>query len=85
MPDKPRSITYRRLLRYVRPYVKRLAAGVLCGILFAGSTAGILPVLRDVLPRFFNVEERATLTTIVGVAALLLTVAAVRGIGAFLA
>lgn len=69
----------------MRPYVKRLAGGLLCGILFAGSTAGILPVLRDVLPRFFTAEEQSSAIAIISVAVLLLAGAAVRGVGAFLA
>lgn len=85
MPDIPRPVIYRRLLRFARPYAKRLVGGILCGILFAGSTAGALPLVRDILPRFLDVEKQAPLAAIAGVVALILMIAALRGLGAFLA
>lgn len=85
MPDTSQPFTYRRLLALAKPYSGRLALGIICGILFAGSTAGMLPLVRDVLPRFLDVEKQASLAAILGVVALILIVAAVRGLGAFLA
>jgi len=75
----------RRLIAYARPYLSRLIVGILCGILFAGSTVGILPLMRDVLPRFLDVEVKTSLLAILAVTSLLLLVAALRAIGAFLA
>ncbi len=84
MPDSSPPHIYRRLLEYARPYRARLAGGIVFGLLFAGSTAGTLPLVRDVLPRFLNVETQASTMAILGVVALILTVAMVRGMGAFL-
>ncbi len=85
MPDTPGSSIYRRLLAYARPYKVRLIGGILCGLIFAGSTAGALPIIRDVLPRFLDMEKQASTLAIAGAVALILLVAAVRGAGAFLA
>ena len=40
---------YRRLFPFMRPYLPRLLAGLLCGILHGGSTFGMIIVLRFAL------------------------------------
>lgn len=51
-PDKsslhPTGI-YRRLFPFMRPYLPRLLAGLVCGILHGGSTFGMIVVLRFAL------------------------------------
>jgi subfamily B ATP-binding cassette protein MsbA len=46
--------TYRRLLGYARPYWKRLSLGILFGVLFGGSTAGIILSLMTGLDHMFG-------------------------------
>ncbi|MFU8780546.1 MAG: ABC transporter ATP-binding protein [Kiritimatiellia bacterium] len=79
-----RNLTYVRLIRYSRPYLPRLIAGAICGILFAGSTVGVLPVLQQMLGRFFDVDNPLTLkvTLLIGGALILLVV--IRGVGQYL-
>ncbi|MBN1268536.1 MAG: ATP-binding cassette domain-containing protein [Kiritimatiellae bacterium] len=74
---------YRRLLGYARPYAGRLALGVVFGILFGGSTAGILGALKENLANIFNPQEVPLRTTIL-IAALLPAFALLRGIGDYL-
>lgn len=74
--------TYRRLLRYVRPHAGRLAVGVLAGLLFAGSTTSMLLVFRHLLTTVF-VERVDNLHAALAIAALMPTLAAVRGLGFF--
>ena len=38
--------TYKRLMRYAYPYRRRLAIGVVFGVLFGGSTAGMVFALQ---------------------------------------
>jgi len=75
--------TYRRLIRYTRPYLGRLIIGGLCGVLFAGSTVGLLPVLERMLGHFFDPEQALTLTgsLLLGGGVILLVL--VRGIGQY--
>ncbi len=73
--------TYRRLLGYVRPYLSRLFIGIFFGILFAGSTTGLLGAARNVLTDVF---EHASFHTVVLVGVLLLIFALGRGVGQFL-
>ena len=40
---------YRRMFPFVRPYLPRLLLGLICGILYGGSTFGLIIVLRFVL------------------------------------
>ena len=40
---------YRRMFPFVRPYIPRLLLGLICGILFGGSTFGLIIVLRFAL------------------------------------
>lgn len=75
--------TYRRLLRYARPYAGRLAAGIVFGALFGGSTAGILGAVRENLARIFS-PERTPWGAAIAVAALLPMFALLRGVGDYL-
>lgn len=74
--------TFRRLFRYSRPYLSRLLLGALCGILFAGSMAGLLVALKGVFGRIFNPEAISWSRTLFFVG-LLMAFALVRGVGHF--
>lgn len=73
---------YRRLVHYLKPYWKRLAIGVVFGILFAGSTIGLLPSAKEFMGQVFNIEE-ATLNQTLMWAGVLLLLGAGRGLGFF--
>ncbi len=75
--------TYRRLIHYARFYRKRLIIGMLCGILFSGSTVGILPKLKDVLGQFIHPEKGidTRMVLILGLGIIVLVI--LRGIGQF--
>ncbi|MBW7908447.1 MAG: ATP-binding cassette domain-containing protein [Kiritimatiellae bacterium] len=72
--------TYRRLLRFARPYTLRIIGGVLFGVLFGGSTTGALLALRETLSGVFNPEE-FPLAGVIAVAALLPLFGLARGLG----
>ncbi len=72
--------TYFRLLTYARPYRVRLVVGLLFGILFAGSTAGIFPAVKNTLGEVFD-PETMSLGAIIGVAVILPGLGLLRGIG----
>ncbi len=76
--------TYRRLIGYTRPYLWRLLGGAVFGMLFAGSTVGMLPVLQRTLGHFFDEEQALTLriTALLGGALVLLVL--IRSAGQFL-
>ena len=42
-------IIYRRLYPFMRPYIARMVLGLTCGILYGGSTFGVIVVLRYAL------------------------------------
>lgn len=75
--------TYFRLLRQCRPYRWRLAAGIVCGLVFGGSTTGLLVGLKKTLASVFNPDEY-TMAATLAVAALLPLFGLVRGVGDFL-
>ena len=81
---KNRNRVYLRLIWYARPYLGRLIGGAVCGMLFAGSTVGLLPVLQQMLGRFFDADDTLTLrvTLLIGGGLTLLVV--IRGVGQFL-
>jgi len=81
---KDHNRTYLRLIWYARPYLGRLVVGAVCGVLFAGSTVGMLPILQEMLGRFFNAYEPLTLpiTLLIGGGLTLLML--IRGIGQYL-
>ncbi len=75
---------YRRLLGYARPYWKRLLLGTGFGLVFGGSTAGLLLAVNRVLPLVFH-EDRVAVggTTVLLVSAALVVAALVRAAGDF--
>lgn len=73
--------SYKRLIRYSRPYIFRLIVGGICGMVFAGSTVGLLAVVRDFLR---NTLQNATWATLVMIAVALPVLAIGRGVGQFL-
>lgn len=74
--------TFRRLMRYVKPYTARLLVGAVCGALFAGSTTGMLYALKGTVAKVFDPQGMA-LTAVFGISGLLFGFAVVRGIGYF--
>ncbi len=72
--------TYWRLISYARPYLSRLIIGIACGILFGGSTIGMLVAVRDV---FRDVFTNAPFPQVLLVAAFLPLCAVGRGVGQF--
>lgn len=75
--------TYLRLVQYAKPYWGRLLIGTLFGIVFAGSTAGLLPAVKNTLGHIFNPEQLA-LSSVIGVAILLPILGLVRGAGFYI-
>jgi len=73
--------TYKRLIAYARPYIWRLIIGSVCGIVFAGSTTGMLVAARDILREVF---QKAPLYQVVFIALLLPLLAFARSVGQFL-
>ncbi len=73
--------TYFRLIRRTRPYLWRLVLGTLFGVLFAGSTTGLLAALRDVLRRVFSQDDLVAFVWFLVVMPLL---ALIRGVGQYL-
>ncbi len=73
--------TYWRLISFSRPYLTRLIIGTACGILFGGSTIGMLVAVRDV---FRDVFADAPFPQVLLVAATLPLFAVGRGVGQFL-
>ncbi len=76
--------TYMRLIRYARPYLGRLITGAICGVLFAGSTVGLLPVIQEMLGRFFDTGEPLTHRVALIIGGLLVVLVILRGLGQFL-
>lgn len=76
----PARDTYRRLLRYVAPHRSRLAVGILFGLLFAGSTTGMLLVFRRLLSTVF-VDRVDSLRAALVIAGMMAVFALVRGLG----
>jgi ATP-binding cassette, subfamily B, bacterial MsbA len=75
--------TYRRLVRYVLPYRRRLAAGFLCGIVFGGSTVGALSAVPRVLERFFDLNTPMSWRAVAAISALLIAMVLARGVGSY--
>ncbi|MCX6993892.1 MAG: ABC transporter ATP-binding protein [Kiritimatiellaeota bacterium] len=69
------------MIGYARPYVVRLIVGSVFGIIFAGSTTGLLVAMRDVLR---NALQNAPWQTVILIALSLPILAAGRGVGQFL-
>lgn len=75
--------TYGRLLHYTRPYLGRLIAGGLCGIVFAGSTVGFLPAVKSNFANIFNYETAGP-DVVWSFTFVILALVIVRGIGQYL-
>ena len=75
--------TYIRLLGYLKPYRARLFAGILCGIIFAGSSVGWLSAANKTFGSIFNYET-ASQGKIWLLALALPVIALVRGIGQYM-
>ncbi len=71
-----------RLFSYAKPYVPRLLLGTFFGILFGGSTAGLLPVIQKNLSMLGDLGRLSLQATII-IAALLPLLTILRGIGDF--
>jgi ATP-binding cassette, subfamily B, bacterial MsbA len=87
-PAKPSALreewaTYVRLIQYALPYKGRLIIGTLFGIVFAGSTAGILPAMKNTMAELFN-PETMTWMAILGTAIALPILGLLRGIGYYI-
>lgn len=74
---------YRRLLGYARPYQWRLFLGLLFGMLFGGSTAGLLGSFQKTIAQMFD-PTHLPLLAVATIAALLPLFALLRGVGDFL-
>jgi ATP-binding cassette, subfamily B, bacterial MsbA len=75
--------TFGRLVRYAKPYWVRLLWGTLFGMVFASSTASILPAIKYTFEHIFNPGELG-LRAVAGVAILLPILGILRGVGFFL-
>ncbi|MEI6150409.1 MAG: ABC transporter ATP-binding protein, partial [bacterium] len=73
--------TYRRLLRFTRPYYSRLLLGLLFGAVYAGANAGILAFLKKGLPKFY--DPNVSLKVVALTALALPLVGFMRGIADF--
>ncbi len=85
MAGPPRDATrgaVRRLFDCARPYAGRIALGVLFGLLFAGSTTGMLVAVRGFLGEVFDPAGGTWRRTLL-IAALLPLLGAARGLGFF--
>ncbi len=72
--------TYRRLVRYAYPYKTRLIVGILSGMLYGASHAGILAALKGGLAQVIDIENAPMHMVILTMLAIPL-VALVRGVG----
>ena len=79
---QPKRAVWPRLFGYAKPYLPRLLLGTFFGILFGGSTTGLLPAIQKNFSNFF---EKADLpwNYLLLIALLLPLLAALRGIGDF--
>jgi len=75
--------TYRRLLKHALPYKWRMIAGILCGILFAGTTFGSLPAMKELFGRVFDYEH-AGIREVTFFSIILLVIVFFRGVGEYL-
>ena len=73
---------WRRLFGYARPYTPRLLLGTCCGILFGGSTTGLLPAIQKNFSNFFEAADIPFRVILITAAALPI-LAALRGLGDF--
>jgi len=79
---QPKRAVWLRLFSYAKPYVPRLLLGTFFGILFGGSTTGLLPAIQKNFSNFFEAAELPW-NYLLWIALLLPVLAALRGIGDF--
>ncbi len=82
-PKNSSSATYRRLLIYAKPYWKRLLMGAAAGMLFAGSSVGVLTAAEPILGRFFSFDDPLDGRMVFLVSWGLVMLAVLRGLGHF--
>ena len=75
--------TYKRLISYSRPYLWRLIVGAICGVLFAGSTVGLLPTVQVALGRFFDTDQPLDMRLAILLGGGVILLMLVRGIGQY--
>lgn len=73
-----------RLLKFARPYIPRLGAGIACGLVYAVSNAGMVWVIKGGIREVFD-PQRAGLWALLLMALLFPAVGIVRGAADFLA
>ncbi|TAN38243.1 MAG: ATP-binding cassette domain-containing protein [Verrucomicrobia bacterium] len=78
----PQRAVWLRLFSYAKPYWRRLLLGIFFGILFGGSTTGLLPAIQKNFSNFFEHQDLPW-NLLIGVAVLLPILAALRGLGDF--
>ena len=59
-------IIYRRLYPFMRPYIARMVLGLICGILYGGSTFGVIVVLRYALGGLIGEDFTFSSSSLVG-------------------
>ncbi|HEY8241482.1 MAG TPA: ABC transporter ATP-binding protein, partial [Kiritimatiellia bacterium] len=72
--------TYRRLLRYARPYLPRIIAGVAFGAIFGTSTTGVIIGLKKTLAAAFD-PQALTAMEVLAVSALMVGFGVARAVG----
>lgn len=75
--------TYKRLVAYARPYLRRLVTGAICGILFAGSTVGLLPTVQKALGRFFDADQPLEMHAVAWLGGGIILLMLLRGVGQY--
>ncbi len=75
--------TYRRLLVYAKPYWRRLLVGAIAGMIFAGSSVGVLSAAEPILGRFFSFDDPLDGRMVFLVSWGLVMMAVLRGVGHF--
>jgi subfamily B ATP-binding cassette protein MsbA len=78
----PKRAVWLRLFSYAKPYVPRLLLGTFFGILFGGSTTGLLPAIQKNFSNFFEKTDLPW-NYLLWIALLLPVLAALRGLGDF--
>ena len=76
--------TYRRLVRYAKPYWGRVLLGTIFGVVFGTSMAGMIVGLGKVIGMVFGTDADLPWGVRLGIAAILPTFAIVRGVGDYL-
>lgn len=75
--------TYLRLIKYASPYRLKLIVGILCGILFSGSTISLLPKLKGVFGEFTGHAQEINMQLVWIFGGSIIFLIALRGIGQY--